>query len=372
MTEIDPLIKNLEEVITVEELLDLINKKERLNHYIGYEISGLLHLGSAFMSAMVIKYLQKLNVNCRIFLADWHSWINEKLGGDLEIIKNIGVKYYEEAFKACFKILEIKFEDIEFITGSQLYHCNDSYWLCFVEVAQNVTLSRIKRSLDILGRKAGESINFAKLIYPPMQVADIFALKANIVHAGIDQRKAHVIARQVAEKIKFLPLKDKKGNKIKPVILHHHLLLGLNKPPKYPLAKEELKNYLTELKMSKSKPDSAIFIHDSADEVKNKILKAFCPPKDISFNPLIDWVSHLLLPIFGEVKIKTSQGEKLFKENDELLKNYQEGLIHPLDLKESVYDYINRLIEPVRKHFESGLAKNILIEFKNYLKNKAT
>ena len=35
-------------------------------------------------------------------------------------------------------------------------------------------------------------------------------------------------------------------------------------------------------KMSKSDPASAIFMEDSAAEVKTKIKKAFCPPGEVS------------------------------------------------------------------------------------------
>ena len=34
-------------------------------------------------------------------------------------------------------------------------------------------------------------------------------------------------------------------------------------------------------KMSKSDPNSAIFMEDSAAEVKTKIKKAFCPPEQV-------------------------------------------------------------------------------------------
>ena len=89
----------------------------------------------------------------------------------------------------------------------------------------------MQRSITILGRKEGESVDFAKLIYPPMQVADIFTMGVNIAHAGMDQRKAHVIARDVAGKMKVSPLLDANGERIKPVCVHHPLLLGMKKPP---------------------------------------------------------------------------------------------------------------------------------------------
>jgi len=34
-----------------------------------------------------------------------------------------------------------------------------------------------------------------------------------------------------------------------------------------------------EAKMSKSKPDSAVYMHDSPQEIQRKIKNAFCPPE---------------------------------------------------------------------------------------------
>lgn len=118
-----------------------------------------------------------------------------------------------------------------------------------------------------------------------MQVADIFYQGVTIAHAGMDQRKAHVIAIEVAQKLKYHPL-EWKGEKLKPVALHHHLLLGLQEPPVWPIESEEqFKELKTQMKMSKSKPYSAVFIHDSPEEIKQKLRKAFCPARRSSTTP---------------------------------------------------------------------------------------
>lgn len=48
--------------------------------------------------------------------------------------------------------------------------------------------------------------------------------------------------------------------------------------------------------MSKSDPDSAIFMEDSEAEVKSKIKKAFCPLGKVEGNPILDYVKNI---IFG-------------------------------------------------------------------------
>jgi tyrosyl-tRNA synthetase len=41
--------------------------------------------------------------------------------------------------------------------------------------------------------------------------------------------------------------------------------------------------------MSKSDPDSAIFMEDSAEEVERKIKKSYCPPGIAKENPILDY-----------------------------------------------------------------------------------
>jgi tyrosyl-tRNA synthetase len=225
-----------------------------------------------------------------------------------------------------------------------------------MEVSKNTTLSRIRRSITILGRKQKEAIDFAKLIYPPLQVADIFTLKVNLAHAGLDQRSAHVIARQVAKKLKINPLKNKSGEKIAPVAIHHPLLLGLLKPPLWPIPEGNEKMKLS-LKMSKSKPDSAIWVHDSPEEIRRKIAKAFCPADNLEFNPIINWVEYLIFwgERRGELKVKRQVnfgGDKTYTKIDELKNDYKHGQLHPQDLKNAVADWLIAKLEPARIHFQ--------------------
>ncbi len=345
MDKFQLITQNLEEILTIEDLKNLIKKRKKLIHYIGFEISGLVHLGTGLATSIIIRNLQKAGVKTQILLADWHSWINEKLSGDLKKIQKVAGNYFKKALSVSLELVGGNSQKIDFVLGSDLYHHNDLYWQNFIKIAKNTTLARVQRSIDIMGRKMEEGIDFAKLCYPIMQVADIFALKVNLAHGGTDQRKAHVIARMVAKNLNFDP----------PIALHHHLLLGLQKPPKYPLTQEEIKEMAIDLKMSKSKPETCIFIHDSSEEIKRKIMKAFCPPKDIIYNPPLDWLYWLILPIKNEIKIKlTNAAHKVyrFEKRNELLNDYQAGLIHPLDLKEILIKELSGLLEPVHHYFK--------------------
>ncbi len=357
--------RNTEEVLTEEDLKELLKNGTKLKHYIGFEISGKIHLGTGLMCMSKVKDFMDAGVDCSIFLADWHSWINDKLGGNPKIIKKVAVGYFKEGMKASLKCVGGNPEKLKFVLGSDLYHNNDLYWTTMIEISKNTTLARILRSITILGREEGESVDFAKLIYPPMQVADIFIQGINMPHSGIDQRKAQVVAREVANKLTFNPLLDNHGKQIKPVAIHHHLLLGLSKPAVWPVSKDKMQELWSSLKMSKSKPDGAVFIHDSPDEIRRKLSKAFCPEKEIEFNPVLDWAKYVIFQINKKLEIKRDNkfgGNVSYKDYSDLEKDFSQGNLHPTDLKNAVAEELIKILEPARKHFAQPKVKKMLEE----------
>jgi tyrosyl-tRNA synthetase len=226
-----------EEVIALDELRTLLQTKSRPRHYIGLEISGMLHLGSLVLTGFKINDFIKAGIETTVFLADWHTYINDKLGGDWDRIKQVS-QYYAEAFKFFCPGVNI-------ILGSDLYKQHgERYWEEFVRFSKHMTLARTMRSLTIMGRSESEkSIDLSQLLYPPMQSVDIKALDLDIVHAGMDQRKIHMLVREIFPKLKW---------KV-PVLVHHHLLPGLSEPLKMGLAEDAAEDARLSSKMSKSK-----------------------------------------------------------------------------------------------------------------------
>ncbi len=349
------ITRNCEEVLVKKELESLISSETKLKHYIGFEISGKVHLGTGLMSMGKIADFLKAGVECTIFLADFHSYLNNKLGGDWKNIRKATDGYFKNGLIASLRCFGVDEKQVKFVTGKELYENNLVHWETFMEVGQHVTLSRNLRSISIMGKKQGKDVNMATLFYPPLQIADIFTLRVNLAHAGIDQRKAHVVARMVAKKLTINPLKNNKGKVIAPIAIHQNTIAGLDGPGKTDLTqdKDEL---AIDLKMSKSKPDSAIFVHDSPEEIEDKIKKAYCPPKEIEFNPIINWVKYLVFwgEPKGEFKVQRSAkfgGNKLYQCIDTLIDDYQEGGLHPQDLKNAVTDWLIAKLAPVREHF---------------------
>ncbi len=370
-TRFNLIKRNTEEVMTEEDLKNLLNNGTKLKHYIGFEISGKIHLGTGLMCMSKVKDFMDAGVDVSLFLADWHSWINDKLGGDRETIKKVAGGYFKEGLKASLKCVGGDPDKLKFVLGSDLYHNNDDYWATVIEISKYTTLARIRRSITIMGRKEGDAVDFAKLIYPSMQVADIFVQGINLPHAGLDQRKAQVIARDVALKLKIRPIVDNNGNKIKPVSVHHHLILGLGKPPVWPVPKDRLQELWSALKMSKSKPDTCIFIHDSPEEIRRKIKNAFCPEGEVEFNPVLDWVKYLIFKdekseLFVERPQKFG-GNITYYSYEDVEKDFLTKKLHPIDLKNAVAEKLIKILEPARKHFEQPRVKKMLEELEQMI-----
>lgn len=362
---VELITRNLEEVLTREDLQHLVDSGTPLRHYIGFEISGKIHLGTGLVCMSKVKDFVDAGVSCTIFLADWHSWINDKLGGDPETIRRIAVGYFQEGLKASFEALGGDPAKLNFVLGTDLYHHNDAYWATLIDVAKNTSLARMQRSITILGRREGESVDFAKLIYPPMQVADIFIQGINIAHAGMDQRKAHVVARDVAAKMRVSPLKDARGATVKPVCVHHPLLLGLKKPSMWPPPETDLADFWASMKMSKSDKHSALFVHDTEEEIREKVRRAFCPPDSAEFNPMLDWARKLIFARDGEFRVERSPqhgGPLRFSAPEEANEAYLSGGLHPADLKNGVADWLVGALEPARKAFEQPERRALLEE----------
>jgi tyrosyl-tRNA synthetase len=356
-----------EEILTEGQFINYIENGTKLKHYQGFEVSGFLHVGNGIVSAEKIKDFQEAGIEVNIFLADYHTWINKKLGGDLSTIRKVAGGYFKEALKQSIKIVGGDPDNVKFILGSELYEKKGIEYLeTILKVSMNTTLSRVKRSITIMGRKEGEVIDFAQLLYPPMQVADIFALGVNLAHGGMDQRKAHVIALEVGEKVAGY----------KPVAVHQHVLIGMHISEdirqKILKAKKEgdrelFEESITDIKMSKSKPETAIFIHDSPEDIRRKIERAYCPPKEVELNPILEIANYILFR--GEEKefeiINAKTGERrVYTSYTQLESEYKEGKIHPADLKNAVANELIKLLEPAYRHFTEGPGKRYLEEMR--------
>lgn len=320
-----------EEVVTQEELLNLFNTNSQPKHYIGLEISGFMHLGSLILTGFKINDFIKAGVKCTVFLADWHTYLNNKLGGDWDKIRMVS-KYYADAFKMFCPGVEI-------VEGSQLYESKRDYWLNLVKFSKNMSLERTMRSLTIMGRTADkDKIDLGQLFYPPMQAVDIHTMDLDIVHAGMDQRKIHMLVREIFPKMKW---------KV-PVAVHHHILAGLGEPEP---ASDSDSDFVSS-KMSKSKSASGIFVHDTDEEINSKFKKAWCPEGMVEKNPVLEISKYIVFHKFNEVTVERPEkfgGNVTYTSYQDLEGDFAQKKLHPSDLKATVSKYVTEIIRPIRE-----------------------
>ena len=354
------LIKEVgEEIINEEELMDLLKAKEHPIAYDGFEPSGRIHIAQGLLRSINVNKLTKAGIKFKFWLADWFALMNNKLGGDLEKIKTVG-EYFIEVWKAC----GMNLENVEFLWASE--NMNQEYWLNVIRIGRLNTVTRITRCAQIMGRSDKENLSAAQIFYPCMQATDIFHLKVDIAQLGMDQRKVNVLAREIAQKLKWK----------KPIAIHNHMLMGLINPldnvkkvaisNKKILSKEELKvESAIAQKMSKSNPDSAIFMTDTEEEIKRKFKKAFCPEGEVENNPVLEYCKYIIFEKIDKFLVERPEkfgGNIEFNSYDELEKSFVAKDLHPMDLKTASARYINQLIDPVRKHFEENAEAKALLE----------
>jgi len=332
------MLKNLhrlesvvQEIVTKEELESLDTAKG----YCGFEPSGPLHIGTGLYWTNVFNIAVESGIDFTILLADWHAAVNDKFGGDLNRIKR-NAEYMKQGFLSLGLDRRVKF-----LYASDLVS-NPEYWSLLLKVAKSLTLSRIKRALPIMGRSEDEAEkDSSKLIYPLMQATDIFFMDLDIAFGGMDQRHVHMMARDIHKKV------GKKGF----VAVHGPLISSLKGG-----------NRMDPMnKMSKSKVDSAIFIHDSPEEIRRKIKGAYCPEREVEGNPVLQIYRNIIFNFYSR---KLVIGEKEFTSYQELEESYRKGDVKPSELKDSLSEELVRILAPSRKYFEQQGLVDLMEEFR--------
>lgn len=346
------LIKEVgEEIVSEDELLELLKSKKKLIAYDGFEPSGNIHIAQGLLRAINVNKMIKAGVTFRMWVADWFGYLNNKMGGDLEKIRIVG-EYFIEVWKASGMDLN----NVEFIWTSEYIKEHPDYWETVMRISMNTTVQRVLRCGQIMGREENTQNPAAQILYPIMQAADIHHLQADICQLGMDQRKVNMLAREVFPKL---------GLK-KPVIVSHHMLMGLQEPPKG----DSTVDRAIAMKMSKSKPNTAIFMTDTTEEVIKKFKKAYCPEKQIVDNPILEYCKYIVFEGISEFVIERPEkygGNISFSSYNSLERAFVTGDIHPADLKTATAKYINQLLEPVREHFQKNArAKKLKEQVANF------
>lgn len=318
-----------EECDLESELMALLRSCRKFTAYNGFEPSGRIHIAQALVTVMNTNTIIDNGGRMIIYIADWFAQLNHKMGGDLAKIQEVG-RYFIEVFKSC----GINLVDTKFVWASEFINGNPGYLPRVLDISTRNTVKRITRCSQIMGRKEGDDLSASHLIYPCMQCADVFELGVEICQLGVDQRKVNMLAREYADEKKLRP----------PIILSHHMLMGLRGP---------------DVKMSKSDPSGAIFVEDSPLEVQQKMAKAFCNDSTVG-NPVFEYIQYIILRWFGKLTLCGKDYSDIAAIQADF------PTMDKKQLKAEVAQYINTILDPVRRHFENPVLRDLAERVASY------
>ncbi|WP_254524791.1 tyrosine--tRNA ligase [Natrinema caseinilyticum] len=313
------ITRNAEEVVTDEEVRDLAAEPAGKRVYVGYEPSGVLHLGHLLTANKLID-LQDAGLDVVILLADVHAYLNGK--GTFEEIRDTA-----EQMKAQFLAYGLEEETTEFVYGSE-FQLDEDYVLDLHTLEVETTMNRAQRAMAEI--QGGETAKVSHLVYPLMQTLDIEYLDLDLAVGGLDQRKVHMLAR---EKLPEL------GYEVRPA-LHTPIIADLTSG---------------DGKMSSSE-GVTISMEDSTEDIEEKVNAAFCPPTrdpegDLE-NPVLELFEYHVFPRFDEVVVERPEkygGDLTYDAYDELAADLESGELHPADAKGTLASALDELIAPGRE-----------------------
>ena len=236
--KLELIMRNVAEIVSEEQLLKIMKEKKKPVIYCGYEPNGPMHLGH-FVTITKLMDFEKVGFKVIILLADVHAFLNRK-GSEEEIKKEV------ENWRKTIKAIGL---NAEVVLGSS-FQFEKEYQLDVMRLAQASTINRGLRSMQEIARDV-ENATISQLLYPLMQVVDIKYLKVDVAEGGLEQRKVHMIGKDMQKVLNY-----------DFVAVHTPLITSLKGPGQ---------------KMSKSIPGSGISVTDSYEEIKKTINGAYCP-----------------------------------------------------------------------------------------------
>ncbi len=316
--------RNAEELVTEEEVRELAENPEGKRAYVGYEPSGVLHIGHMLTANKLID-LQEAGFEVVILLADVHAYLNDK--GTFDEIQETAEKMKDQ-----FIAYGLDEENTEFRFGSG-FQMDDDYVLDLHSLELETTLNRASRAMSEI--QSGESTKVSQAVYPLMQSLDIEYLDLDLAIGGMEQRKVHMLARDTLPSIGYDA----------PTCLHTPLIAELSSG---------------EGKMSSSK-GVTISMEDSTEDIEEKVNGAFCPPTrdpegDLE-NPVLQIFEYHVFPRFENVVVERPDkygGNLEYDDYDSLEDDLESGELHPADAKGALAAYLDELIEPGREQLRQA------------------
>lgn len=341
MSDYDLIIKGLEEVVGEKELRAITSKRP-LYVYWGTAPTGRIHIGY-YVPLLKVAELVKANCEVTILIADLHALLDSLKSTEKQVQNR--TNYYLKVIKGMLTQLGVNLDRIKFVLGSS-YQTTPAYTMDVYRLNTLCTLSSVQHAgAEVV--KQNENPLMSSLFYPTLQALDEEYLLADAQLGGVDQRKIFMFAR------KYLP---KLGYK-KRIHLMTPMVSGLRNTK----SEGEVE------KMSASVEETKIDILDARADIKRKINKSYCLETDIDDNPVLDLLELILFPLLDHLdqefvifRREEHGGPIKFDCIEDVQVAFQNGKLHPADLKAGVINNLDLFIEPIRKEFQTREMKQML------------
>lgn len=316
----DLITRNLQEIITKEELEKLLSKEKEISVYWGTMPTGSISIAYFFPMLKIADFL-KAGLKVKILLADLHAALD---GVPWELLDK-RTEYYKRAIIIILKIIGVDIKKLEFVRGKDV-QLNGKYFEDVLKLGMVSTIRNCKKAASEVV-KMTENPLLGNLIYPIMQALDEEYLKVHIQFAGLDQRKIMVYARENLPKIGYKPR----------VELMTPMIRGL-----------------VGEKMSSSIESTKIDLLDDENNVKKKINSAECIEGDPN-NGVISILEYFIMILKGDKnesfiveRPEKFGGTLKYKSYKEIERDFVSKKLHPLDLKNAVTKELNILLKNFR------------------------
>ena len=324
MDAYERITRNTSEVVTEEEVRTLSEEPEGKRAYVGYEPSGVLHIGHMLTANKLID-LQEAGFEVVVLLADVHAYLNDK--GTFAEIRDTA-----DRMRAQFLAYGLDESKTEFVLGSE-YQLDEEYVLDLHALELETTVARAQRAMAEIQR--GEHAKVSQMVYPLMQALDIEYLDLDLAVGGLDQRKVHMLAREELPAV---------GYDARPA-LHTPILADLT----------------TGVGKMSSSEGVTISMEDSTEALEEKVNSAYCPPTADPEpdsegrereNPVLQIFQYHVFPRFSEVVVERPEqygGDLTYADYASLEADLESGELHPADAKGALTAYLDELVAPGRE-----------------------
>lgn len=322
------LKRNTQEIVTEEELLQLLKSKKKPSVYLGTAITGRPHLGY-FVWVLKMADFLRAGFTVKVLLADLHGALDNTPWDVLE--KRYA--YYAQIIPLMFSSLGVdtkEAKNIQLVKGSE-FQLKKEYYLDLLKLSTFTTVHDAKKAASEVV-KFGENPKLGGLLYPLMQALDEEYLQVDVQYGGIDQRKILMFAREVLPKVGYRQR----------VEFMTPLIPGL-----------------VGKKMSASDPKSKINLLDDEKTVLEKVKGAYAEEGVVEDNGVLAFLKNVIMVLKEDnqdkfvVERPAKWGGNLSFEHYQQIEDlYLKKQLHPLDLKMAVGKEINLLLAPFRKNGE--------------------